>query len=384
MFYVLPLLADMLMATLAFIAPVWAVTEGHGVSFTSSLGVVNFTFYVMANLALSRIARPENAHRLLRFGLAGMGIAIGLGALVNDPRWMFLIVVGASVSAACFFTPYQMVMHSGKARPLGQTVALYNVAWMSGYLAGPGIGAPLMHISRRLVHIVAAMWAWIGYELLGYAIAKDRAEGRDHATETFDGADAQVRKRGRDFYIWIGWASIFVQGYAMCTIFYVFPKLGVVREFSGPQLGVIESISALPQILVTFLAMRVRRWLYTPALTVAAAIFGACGFCVMALTRSYAANMGGLLLLGVAGGINCYVSVYYANNHADRSRGISLNEAAVGAGSILGPAVGLLLGGGANPTLTPYWIAAAVFLALGAWAMALHWRWSAATKDDGQ
>jgi MFS family permease len=96
---------------------------------------------------------------------------------------------------------------------------------------------------------------------------------------------------------------------------------------------------------------------------------------VVALTHSYASNIGGLLLLGASSGINCFVSVYYANNHTHRVHGISINEAAVGTGSILGPAVGALLGGGDNATQVPYWVAIVVFLALAVGAVAMHtWR----------
>jgi MFS family permease len=382
MFSVLPLLADMLNALLDFVAPVWAVTEGRGVAFTGTLGMVASIFRVLANLVLSRVMTSRNAHRLLRAGFVGMGVAIGFGALVIDPRWMFLIVMAMRISAACFFAPYQMVMHSGKARPLGQTVAIYNIAWMLGYFAGPGLGGVLMRVSRRLVHIAGALLAWVGYHLAGHAVARERAEGRNPAIETFDSADSQVRKRGRDFYIWIGWASLFVHGYSTGTVFYVFPKLGHERGFSGFEIGMAESLCMAAMILAVVFALGSRRWLYNPALTVLAGLLGAGAVGVVALTHSYAANIGGLLLLGLSGGINCFVSIYYANNHTDRSNGISINEAAVGTGSILGPAVGALLGGGEHPTLTPYWVALGVYLALGAGAVAMHCRGTRAASEE--
>jgi len=384
-FYILPLLADMLNAILDFVAPVWAVTEGRGVAFTGTLGTVAATFRVLANLVLGRIMKPANAHRLLRFGFAGMGLAIGFGALVNDPHWMFLIVMGMRISAACFFAPYQIVMHSGKARPLGQTVALYHIAWMIGYFPGPVLGGVLIRISRRLVHIVAALLAWVGYELVGHAVAQDRAEGRDPATETFDSADAQVRKRGRDFYIWIGWATFLVHGYTMGTVFYVFPKLAYQRGFSGFQIGMAESLCMVAMLAGVLFALWSRWWLYNPTLTVLAGVGGASAVGVVALTHSYAPNIGGLLLLGVSSGSNCFVSTYYANNHTDRAQGISLNEAAVGTGSILGSAVGALLGGGDNPTLTPYWVAMVIFLGLGVGAVAMHmWQLARVQRTDGK
>ncbi len=366
MFYVLPLLADLLMGMLAFLGPVWAVSQSRGVQFTSALGIVSSVSYVLSNLVLSRHINPRNAHQLTRFGILGIGVVTVLGVFANDPRWMFPIMIGASLCAACFFTPYQVVMHSAKARPLGQTVALYNLSWMSGYVVGPVMGGALMRVSRRLVHLSALAVAWIGYQLTDLAVARERADGRDHATERFDGADSQVQKRGRDFYIWIGWASIFVHGYAIGTVFYVFPKMGHMRGFSGLQLGLAEGLCTIAMIAATGFALRFRHWLYRPRLTVLAGLCGATAVGIVALTHSYAANVGGLLLLGASGGINCYVSVYYANNHADRGRGISMNEAAVGSGSVLGPAVGALLGGGDNPALAPYWIAMGIYLALGA------------------
>jgi MFS family permease len=273
---------------------------------------------------------------------------------------------------SCFFTPYQVVMHSGKVRPLGQTVGLYNLAWMSGYVLGPLIGGALINFSRPLIHIVMLMVAVIGYQLIELAVMRARADGRDHATEPFDGADAKVQKRGRDFYIWIGWASLMAHGYAITTVFYVFPKLGHVRGFSNPQIAWAESLLTVAMLVTTVLTMWLRRGLYKPGVTVLAGACGAASVAVLALTASYGANIAGLLLLGASGGINCYVSVYYVNNHRNRPRAIVINETAVGLAGVIAPAMGALLGGGANPTLTPYWICAGVYAALAVGVVAFH------------
>jgi MFS family permease len=371
LFYLLPLLADFYMAIINFTTPVWAASENYSVQFICMFGIVTMVCYVAMNLVLARIASAQSARKMLYVGLGGMtGVALA-AALVPSPGWMFPLLAALGILTSFFFAPFQMVMHSSRPRPVGESVAFYNVAWSTGYAVGPLVAGLIMWLpSREGSYAAGAAASMTAMALLYIALRQKSGESAEHAGDV---PDPQVNSHGRTFYLFVGLASILIQGYAFNTLFFVLPKLSIARGFSAFQLGAADFAASAVQIGVTLLVLRSRKWLYRPEITVFAAALGAGAFVLAAMGTSYVALFIACMMLGSAGGVNYFTSVFYANNDARRSRAVSLNEATVGFGAIMGPVMGALLGGfGETLSLAPYWVAAGLFGVLAIGTFVLH------------
>lgn len=373
MFYLLPFIADLIVAMMLFVAPVWAATSGASVRFTCAIGVTASACYLLTNLLLSKFANPRVAPRLLVAALLTSVVASVAGVFAPNYYWMLPFAAGIGVGAGFFFAPFQMVMsEDGDCRPLGTSVILYNLSWSMGYMLGPFLAGALLARSRASVHAIAAALGIVALFPLLRVLAARRAkaaggeEGEQHA-------DPLVRREGRQFYIWVGWGSVLLQGYVTSTIGYVFPKLGLSRGFSEFQLGLIGSTHVLMQMILMVILWRLRSWLYRPWATLMAAGLGTAGFLLLATTATMLANVCGVMLIGSAGGINFYSAVYYANAHDDRSKAVGVQEAMVGLGMLLGPGIGALLTGRQEVSLMPYWWCAVFFALLGLGTAVLHW-----------
>jgi predicted MFS family arabinose efflux permease len=324
-----PLLADLTALIGFFYINVQAVRMGIPPRMQSLVGGLYAVAYTVGS--------PRRADAVMAAALAAVA-ACWTAAMVR-PRFGLFLAVGAMAGAAAshYFVTFQVKMHNVRPfRTLAWTIAAYNISWGTGYSAGPFICGWLM--SRHAAWLVAILWA------LALAVAVLPRLVR--ATESDASVDPGVRQ---DFHstppmrlsgwIGIGAASILFNG-LVCTLW---PGLGDAWGLTNRQIGLGTLVGGLQIPLSSLLWARLRRWMSGPWLLGVLLVLTGLGFGTLPLVRPWPGSLLPLSLFGFAYTGVIFHAVYYSNaDPRNAAHSVGINEAAIGAGGILGP---LVMGG---------------------------------------
>jgi DHA1 family quinolone resistance protein-like MFS transporter len=353
--YIIPALADMIIAQFIFINTVRLALTGASASVVANTVTTWSIVYLVSCLALGRVVNAANAARLMMVSM-GMLAMIGLMfTLVPGVAWVYGLMALAGVAAALFFVPFQVFMKAVDgvdSKPLTYSTGLYTFAWSMGFAVGPFVSGFLMEMGTVLPGGETSGWKYACYFAVGAALLSGTAiyllkhlVQRQPQVASPDTAAAV--KPAADYsrqpdLAWLGWVSGGVGVVLITFVRAVFP----VRAEAGLHLarstqGMLFFLVSLSQALTGLLLCRSRYWMYRPRAVAAFGVVGILGALAFGFARVPAALALGAVLFGIYAGSFFFYLVFHALVHPQRSsQYVAINESVVGVCSMLGAMIG--------------------------------------------
>ena len=350
--YFFPALVDMVAAQFLFINTVRVAKMGASASVSAGITTVWSVTYLVACLAVGRLATPLNSARLMLVSCLSLGVLAGLFMIVPGIAGMYALTAAAGVAAALFFPPFQVFMKAvdqGGRKPLCYSIGLYTFAWSIGYATGPFVAGFLMEQGVngwRLAYVFAAAAALVtvgGILYLQHLVHPDDTPSREFAV-------FRTREPPTDYsrmpdLAWLGWVGAGTGMVVISVIRAVFPS-HAVRDlaFGDSRLGTLFFLLSFTQAVTGLVLCRSRLWMYRALPVSAVGVLGVAGTACLAFGSSAAVLGAGVVLFGVYSGSFFFYLVFHALAHPVRSAFyVAINEAVVGVSGIIGSVAGGVL-----------------------------------------
>ncbi|HSW45285.1 MAG TPA: MFS transporter [Phycisphaerae bacterium] len=361
--YVFPVVMDMVLAGVMFMATVWAAQQGASASAVSNLITAWAAVYMVCALAIGRVVTRRNAPWLLVGAcLATAGLSVGF-MVARSLATMYVLMALEGAAMAVFFAPFQVFMKlvgEHKKRRITESVGLYTFSWSSGYALGPLIAGILWVLlgwaGCHAINALAAFLVAIGILVMHIRIGRLRAAA---ASSDSNGVpDIQVCEyAARPDLAWMAWLFGGIGCIATVIVRGIFPTSGAACDIPKSVQGEILAVFSGVQAVVGLLHSRGRRWMYRPWPILGFGLFGVAALILFAISRTPAGFMLGAACFGVYSGTFFFYFVFHSLVHPEHAgRYISINEAVVGLTGIIGPVLGGLLADTFSLS-TPYLIA---------------------------
>ncbi|MFW5856895.1 MAG: MFS transporter [Planctomycetota bacterium] len=377
--YLFPAIMDMVVATIIFVNPLRAAKMGYDYSVLGGLGAVWGAVAIVANQAVGRIVRPDNAARVMLVGCGCMIAVCLLFLMTSDIVAMYVLVSLTGMATACFFAPFQVFMKAvgtGQRWTVANSASLYTFAWSMGFAAGPLIAGGLMELDDpfggveagggwRYCYLFSA--ACVALTAIGILRVRDRVgagaeaddppptvstEGADAARPGAEGAGtdgagevasppgtpaAPLAPRAPDL-AWLGWVCSGFGILVASAIQAVFPGRGEALGLAESAQGQVLFVLRFAQGMGALALFRSRTWMYRPGPVLAFAVVGVVGTLLFGLAESRAGFLIGAACYGTYAGAVFFYFVFHALVHPSRSaRYVATNESVVGFVSVAGP-----------------------------------------------
>ena len=330
--YFFPALVDMVAAQFLFINTVRVAKMGASASVSAGITTVWSVTYLVACLAVGRLATPLNSARLMLVSCLSLGVLAGLFMIVPGIAGMYALTAAAGVAAALFFPPFQVFMKAvdqGGRKPLCYSIGLYTFAWSIGYATGPFVAGFLMTVG--------------GILYLQHLVHPDDTPSREFAV-------FRTREPPTDYsrmpdLAWLGWVGAGTGMVVISVIRAVFPS-HAVRDlaFGDSRLGTLFFLLSFTQAVTGLVLCRSRLWMYRALPVSAVGVLGVAGTACLAFGSSAAVLGAGVVLFGVYSGSFFFYLVFHALAHPVRSAFyVAINEAVVGVSGIIGSVAGGVL-----------------------------------------
>lgn len=353
--YVIPALADMIVAQFTFVNTVRLARSGASALVVANTVTTWSIVYLVACLALGRIVTAANAARLMLVSMAFLASIGVLFTLVPGVIWVYVLMAWAGVAAALFFVPFQVFMKAVDrvdSKPLTYSTGLYTFAWSMGFAVGPFISGFLMELGPAASDGQTPGWKYACYVAAGAALVCGVAifllkhlVRRQPQEQT--GEPARAGKPAADYsrqpdLAWLGWVSGGVGVLLITCVRAVFPvRAETDLHLTQSVQGLLFFLVSLSQALAGLALCRSRYWMYRPS---AIAVFGAVGILgaiAFGFARSAVLLAVGAVLFGVYAGSFFFYLVFHALVHPHRSsQYVAINESVVGVCSMAGAMLG--------------------------------------------
>lgn len=338
--YLFPFIADMVVSQLQFISAIRLAQMNCSDIVVAGIWTVWSLPYVLASLAVGHILTEHNAKKLLLTACLSFAAESILFIFTEGPAGIALLSVASAVSAALFFTPFQIYMKKldGHAsRSLSYSVGMYTFAWSIGYAAGPFVSGFIMESSSAgwkagyLVSAISSLAAAAGIWFLARKLDVQHKADRP--------APVNSAPEGAPDLAWVAWIAAPVALGSLMIARSLFPAMAH-REIGMPegQQGTIMFLLGAGQALMGLILCRGKTWMYRASKVTLFGILGIAGLAGYAFTRSFAMLAASSFLFGLYMGSYFVYLVYHALAHPEKSvRYVSINEAMVGISGILAP-----------------------------------------------
>lgn len=282
-------------------------------------------------------AERHGRTRIMPLGCAFI-IMADCSILWVDRTWhLFFIVVLASFGAGLFWPSLMKWMgEKGEHEGLGKRVGAFNIAWSAGIMLGPLVGGRLYTIDYRWPYLLGAVTVscvLLVLLRLHHTLTMERTTPETPAAAKPEG---DIRS-----FIYIAWAANFAIWFTIGATENLFPKLAVSLGISAGSLGNMMGLVGFGQMLMFLLLRHIKGWHFKfwPILLVQ--IGCAAGAAVFLTSTSQLLFGIGFLIIGLAGGVTYFSSLFYSLYHHER-RGVKsgLHESILAAGIGLGPIAG--------------------------------------------
>lgn len=360
--YLMPALMDCVSGIFLYIGPVRAIILGYDPLVASSMVTARAVACCLGGWVFSRYLTTANAVRYLLAAIVGYIGAALLGLLATNLTMLYVTSALAGVFMVVFSVTFQVlikIVDTGGNRPLSQVVGSYTFSWCVGMSFGPFITGFLMSLGKPADGVGESI-GWI-YSYLAAAglisiclvstlwvIRTSSDRMRQHLSTIEEELDVS-EGRGMPDLAWIGWVTAVVG----CIV------LGVVRgtfPSGATQQGMEEWRSGLMMMMVAgcmgvfaYVVSLGHTWMYSGRTMLAIGGLGVAGLGLYVLP--YAAGWGALehlwqfyvgsVLVGCYSGVVYLYSGFHSLAHPEKAgRNISLNEAFLAAGMIVGPLLG--------------------------------------------
>ena len=331
--YSYPLLIDIILGLFIFAGPMRAVENGVSLGMISLLITAYGIGYVLFSLFMSKIIRVRYA-RLQMVGASLLIAALSITLAFTANIYITLIVFSIlPFGTSLFFNSFQAFMKhvgSNKATPMNMSVAIYVLSWSIGFALGPFFGGWIReYFSWHMAFLFAA--------ILGIIVALV-AFYFNPVGEESQAEPPIIDHSGDPDLALSGWVGVLTTAIVLSLFLTLFPKQTEMMGMRPGFRGMVIFLQNMVQAGVVFLYARHYRWVYNVAVAPFVGILG-----VVALVCLYYATQPFLLfvaavLFGVFGAGYFYAAIYHSLSHPSKSvRNISINEASVGTGFLLGP-----------------------------------------------
>lgn len=361
--YLLPAVVDMTTGVIFFVCPVQAVRMGADYTNSSLMITMQGLCYMLGCFLTSRYMNTTNAIRFIMTGCAIiMAACIGL-TQISTLNQMLVLVGATGIGASFFFPPFMIFMKGADSqegnRPVRKMLGLFILSWSLGMSLGPFIsGFMLEHggdwgfslaygMAAASLLLVMAGVVWIDKRTISFRHDYDKKElpgefNFDEETPLAQPTPNLAR---------LGWIFGCIGITALAALRGVFP--------SGATLaGIPESAQGIVLFLLNF-SLAVggmalswsRTWMFNGRIMLAIGLLGTVGMALFAVPsaldwgtdRIWPYYLGGIAF-GLYSGAVYFYSAYHSLVHPTRAgKYISINEAVLGVGTIIGPLVGGIL-----------------------------------------
>lgn len=311
----------------------------------ASLGSI----YTLASIFCGRFAQRRGYFLSLRLGFLIMAVSLAIGSGA-DTIAVHVVVMSICTVGMCFTWPALEAMISEGEPParLQRMVGIYNIVWASGgafaYFTG---GAMLEKLGLQSMFLVPSI-----LQVLQLALAL-RLEKKAAAT-VVETAAIQANGDGTrqpelnprpiaraGAFLKMAWLANPFAYLAINTVIAVIPSLAHNLKLSPMFAGFFCSAWLFVRVGAFALLWLWPGWHYRFRWLFIAYSAMVLSFALILLASNLALLMAGQIIFGFAVGLIYYSSLYYSMDVGDtKGEHGGLHEAAIGAGSFAGPAVG--------------------------------------------
>jgi MFS family permease len=309
----------------------------------ASLGFV----YTFASIFCGRFAQKRGYFLSLRLGFFIMAAVLAAGSGIDSIPGHIAGMVVCTVGM-CFTWPTLEAMVSEGEPParLQRMVGIYNIVWAAGgafaYFTG---GAMLEKLGLRSLFLVpcamqaAQLALAFGLETAVTASGATSAEPGDVPTGHFE--PNPLHHGQTKAFLRMAWLANPFAYLAINTIIAVIPSLAKELKLSPMFAGFFCSVWLFVRIGAFALLWLWPGWHYRFRWLIGAYAAMVSSFALLLLVPNLPLLLGAQVVFGLAVGLIYYSSLFYSMDVGERkSEHGGLHEAAIGAGSCAGPAIG--------------------------------------------
>ncbi len=353
--YLLPAMADMIVAQYMFINAVRLARSGASASVVANTVTVWSIVYLLACPVIGRFVTAGNAARLMvgsMVGLATMGV---LFTVFPGVVAVYILMAFSGIATALFFLPFQVFMKAVDrvdSKPLTYSTGLYTFSWSAGFAVGPFVSGFLMERGSTMPGGGTSGWKYAFLFAVAAALLNGVGVLRlKHLRHGQAGAPAtepeMIRKPVTDYsgkpdLAWLGWVGGGVGVILITLIRAVFPARAEAGLHLGQSLqGLLFFLMSLSQALTGLALCRSRYWMYRPVAVAGFGVLGLLGTLAFGFAESPLILGAGSVLFGVYSGSFFFYLVFHALIHPHRSSHyVAINESVVGVCGMAGAVVG--------------------------------------------
>jgi len=356
--YVLPAIADMVVAQFFFINAVRLSHQGASATVVANTLTTWSLVYLVACPIIGRFVTETNASRLLVASMGSLALISLLFTIIPGTIGVYILMALAGIAAALFFLPFQVFMKAvdgANNKPLTYSTGLYTFAWSMGFALGPFVSGILMELGTAAPGGENSGWKYACYFATGVSaltgmvifFLRDLAHSRQTDTGRLDETPRPTESNTVDYshqpdLAWLGWVSAGIGVVVLTFIRAVFPVRGevdlhLIQSFQGLLFFLVSAAQGLTGLALC----RSRFWMYRPSAVAAFGSLGIVGILIFGFGHSPLMLCAGALLFGVYSGSFFFYLVFHALVHPQRSsQYVAINESMVGICSMLGAILG--------------------------------------------
>jgi MFS family permease len=310
----------------------------------ASLGFI----YTFASIFCGRFAQRRGHYLSLRIGFFIMAVVLAAGSRVQSVAAHLLVMVICDVGM-CFTWPTleAMVSEGEPLSRLQRMVGIYNLVWASGgafaYFTG---GAMLEHLGLSSMFLVPATMQF-GQLALVIWLEREVATGGPNA----GAGDVGVRATGPEpnprpiararAFLKMAWLANPLAYLAINTVIAVIPSLTKELDLSPMFAGFFCSVWLFVRVGAFGLLWFWPGWHYRFPWLIGAYGAMVVSFALILLVPNLPLLIAAQIVFGLAVGLIYYSSLFYSMDVGEaKSEHSGFHEAAIGAGSCAGPAIG--------------------------------------------
>ncbi|MCC6443281.1 MAG: MFS transporter [Armatimonadetes bacterium] len=274
-----------------------------------------------------------------RLPLLALGIMVSLCCLVPITGNLYLLIAEAMGMGACFAMFWTPVISwlSGFVEPdrMGPLMSRFSMSWNAGAMLGLLFSGNLFEWAGWLPFAVgAAIFVSVGWLLV--PIAPLGPFARQRHEEASSG-----REEVALWFLYLAWFANFLAWAAVGMVSGLFPELAKLLRIGPALAGVLLFIACAARVgILLSLQWRTGWQTRLVSLLLAQGIL-AVGLLFVAEAHQVSWLVFGMVGLGIASGMTYLISIHASlNASAHPSRNVGFHEAFLGAGSLLGPAIG--------------------------------------------
>ena len=346
--YLLPALADMLVAQFMFINAVRLARAGASASVVANTVTVWSVVYLLACPVIGRFVTSANAARMMVSSMAGLAVIAALFTVTEGIAGVYILMGLAGVATALFFPPFQVFMKAVDRvdnKPMTYSTGLYTFAWSMGFAVGPFVSGFLMELGPSgwkyacLFAVVAAAVTGVGVLFLKHLVQGQPAVSSPEPEAAGKPAADYSRQSN---LVWMGWVGGGVGVILITFMRAVFPvRAEAVLHLAQSTQGLIFFLVSLCQAVTGLALCRSRYWMYRPTALAAFGVLGLLGTLAFGFGQSTLTLVAGAVLFGVYAGSFFFYLVFHALVHPERSSHyVAINESVVGICSMVGAMIG--------------------------------------------